>query len=1653
MASFFTRALDKITPWRMPGEVQRDQQVRKKIKDEEYNNNNQHQSSRFSNPSGASVGASIGQYNQNTEAANQPLQPKKPVNIFEDLNKNLTLGQPSLNSILVQKNPNSTLAPKPQPGQVIQPTKPVEDTPENKINRGLDAGKSWQQIARENNFRENGVADYSRATRPNYGIKLDKPKQSFGNKIRDVFDANTEIDKYHRQEGNLKLQPQEQQKPLTLVNPGNLVSRTPVVGTVNKMLNTAGAQIAELPATIGGSFASSEYSAATEEYTKAVKSGDKTKIAAAKQRLEGAVNRTDAYNRQQDAGHEMFQKNKGGLFNSGTLYDEGGSRKGDVKTGLKDIVLPTAVTALDLYTLGQGAAITEGLKTGVGRTALRTVAPNVARATAGNFGSGSLDTISQGGSATDAVKAGGINAALGLIPDVGLPALTRNFNQRVLPKIMNGRNVNPADVVNELDDAAISASAEAANQALKPKPISVRAETDIPIKSPLDPGVNVPVTVKPQPMGNQIKEISGDFGFKPMEQLQQIRVDAQRAQANDFNNATSAPDRSVEGVTPRTFSDMTGATRKSIEEERLALDEALANKEINKTAHKAANKELDDMVNTADPSVPKGRKIEVKQADTIPVTSQTIVPQGLPEKPGTVRATIQTAPNEVRTEAVANAPVVNTPVSLPAEVQAVLDNPKQFNKRQVASARNQRKLARQMAKTNEETAVAMDRIDTASPAAASGESFAPTGEFGRSTNGGTYQKANRAAEMQQAVQETSQMSPGDVLQTARRNQAETGGFNRRDIRNIAAMFETKRIPRGTSEWQEARQILKEDGTVWGQQGALRNYTMRRTASADELTNRYESKIYRLVDDPSKIEGKYFDEVEAAETAFTESRDTALQAYNRFTENPTRANAKAFHVAQDVAEKADKTAKMTEYKIADKVLKGNKDIKQTRELEKMAQNADMYQMDAVDASMLSGTGTFVRNFVNTAVGGTEEGLFGKVASRIAGKITGENVGGGVGRGTMSGFGEGVSNIVDASKARASNAGKNPLGHVKNWATTGNQLGDSVLDSQTKHNVIDHYRQLLKDQGYKGRELTDRASVMARQDPDNLGHTYANAARTAAGLGAGVTRNNKIETIVKNMISDAISGGKPNALTEGTAKLVTRMTLGFPTAIGRSTVEGVKRFTLGAPTFIKAMRTSDTQARAILIKEGIKQAGSGAMVIPPLFYAMGASGAITGSYPTDPEERARWEREGITENSVRIGGSYYQLPSYLGAWAVPGLFYASLGRNEGNFGAAATDAAKTIPALLPTDQASNIMDVVNGRTDPGKFMAQLSAGAVRATTPGGALLNQLSKSFDPTKNDTSGGTNIENFVDKVLSGIPGVNNMAGIPGKEDDAGNPIHNPSPFPLAFGASSAVQGKGEERSTQIGNKVSSDIQNLMDIGVLDDPNLKGILNDKELAVYSKFKDGKKLGQGDVKKLQEAFVRGVSQTGDNTAYLEREQYDTNLAALKLKRQLMNADKAVKPSDIKKIDIAIKRGGIYKEGEIPYSLIDAYQTTGVETWRKMGDPESDSYDPDMYQKLWSIDERLTEAGVSYKKGALDKAKYFNKEKKGRHAGGGGHRREGGGGGSSRSGSASYSSDFGTLKASAFAPSVQAYETIDQKSGNVPVIRTVRPNIVHKIGSSG
>lgn len=1710
MASWFTRALDRVTPWNRGGELQR-RQERKKREEE------QAQAQQSTAPQQSNSGLRVTTAQPTQKVVVDTPKPKQPENIFESLNKSLVFNKPN-NALDIIKSEATKPVERPQPGTVVKPTLKVAstprqklltpdgrdvdtipDTPEMILSRELDRGKSFEDIARDNRFDINAVREYTKATRPNYGIaKMEKPKQGIGNRFRDIFDANTESDKYRRQQGNIT---KGEEKDIELRNPGNIVSRTPIVGHITKGLNTLGAQIPQVAVTVEGAAYTKIQSDLTKQMLEAQKRGDTYAYNEAKRKLDLLQPMIDKNRREQDAANSMFEENKGGLFNAGTLYGEEEAVRGTAEDALKKIALPTAVTMLDLYTLGKGSTVSQALQQG-GKGAVRTQLPNIAKMTAGNYASGDLSARAEGATGFDPVIAGTTNAALGSAPDILLPIAGRSFKNRLIPKIFRRGKVDATDVIDELDDTAISASAEAANQALKPRPIPVRAVENIPVNA--IEGLPEPIRVRnlnePAPL---IREFPGDASVATPDALIKKMAEDTRAQTiadRAFDEAKTAPkpNPAIEGVTPRSpeapyrldekavvstqdkmideyaawlrevgegngtqlvpdgqggyyrtsnnirFGDTKGKRMSKAawrDEAERQLRSGQADPELQKAFDEAANPEVQSMLAKGEqPEAPVGTPIKVQQATGIPIRDEVNVPTNLPETPGQVRVTEANAPMNTKSAAVA----AQTPAPiLPKEVQEILDNPKKFNKRQVAAARNQRKLARQMAKTQEDTNAAIQRLESAkSPTTPQGEGFAPTGEFAKGRRGNAYQKASGEAEAALGRAEMADRSVDDLLEEVATKESFTPG----DRRRISAAMEN--IAKADPNNAEVRMVLKKlqtkSRTELGQALAMIPKVIRRSASADTLVNRWESKIARALDNPAKMADNDLAEVMRANDNFTLARDRAAQLEEQFRRTGSESDFKAWEEAHNAARKADADAKFTEVAVAKRVLKGEKGAHVNKVLDDLKKESDVNTMDLITANMLSGTATGFRNTFGTELAGVENRLFANTRAKVTKAIFGENVGGYNRQGARMGRKIGMVKLGRDAARRAEIGGKNPLEWVKNWSTTINSGGESSLQSQVYSRLGRYYQNEFKAQGLTGKDLDMRMRHAMITDPDAMGEIYLDAAMKSSGLTGLFEKGQTIEKAV----TDYVGGKTDSKMLQGTSKLIMRMAVGFPTATANFMYQSAKRLTLGLPSYMETgikMAKGDKLGAAQAFERAMKETGSGAAILG-LGVALGRADMISGPYPTDPEERARWQREGISENSIKIGGAWYPIPQGAGMLGLPLMTGAAIGREgDSNESLKELYSPKSLSKLLPTDQIQGFLNMASGDGAP-QDVKNFVASSVRAVTPAGAFFNQLAKSFDDTKNDTTTKDLWSNIIDQVASGIPGVNNMMDIPDKLDDAGNPIKNPNPAQIAFGASSAVQPAGEARSQQIVGDINAKLQGIGQYGIFEDPVMESVLDDETKLLYNQAKQGKELDESDVKKLEEALVKGVSSEGTDTAYLERGEYDTNLAVLKLKRDMMQADKTTKPSSLKDVETAIKRGEVYKEAQVPYDLISEYKSIGVEDWRKMGigpedeDHDPDLYNPEMYQKLWELDQRMTKAGVSYRKGALDKNKYFLKEKKA------------GSGSRGGSGQRNLGGDFGKLSAGEFTPKVQAYDTIDQQSGAIPIIRTVRPNIVHKISAS-
>ncbi len=1220
--------------------------------------------------------------------------------------------------------------------------------------------------------------------------------------------------------------------------------------------------------------------------------------------------------------------------------------------------------------------------------------------------------------------------------------------QNDFPELVNVRNLTePGQLIQEVVGDATTATPnpliqrnaqQAAEQALRDRAFEVNRAAR---PDPAVEGITIPETqpysLDPTAVKGSQDKIIEEYATFLKERGQgngvDILPDGRRASNNLRNDRTKGKR-------------MTNADW--LEEAKIQIESGQAPDELIKAYKEAADPEVQSLLAKGEqPDTPVGKPIAVKEVKPIEVIDKTNVPKDLPETPGTVRTTTSTDPLAAKTQLAAK----QTPTVPIPKVGSILPDGTKVTRRMVATERSQRKLSNQLAKQQEGTALNMERISAGNGTPlGDNPGIIKSGKLKKSKNG-VYESATLVDQQSTAATETSTMSGADIITRGRENIKNSGSITSQDRRAISdVLFDNPRYKASDPEFEELVKLYKEDGTALAQEMAMRNNRVaRRTQTGTQISNHTVSKMYAYADDPTKVTDEMISSIQKAADEFADLRDAAVRAADEFNGNPTRENYNKFNKLSKQADKAETNLNRTEYDVAKKALKGNKNVEVKRFVEDQADKADQYTMDFVDSALLSSTGTFVRNFTNAGLSSVEEGLFGGVGAR-AGRLSSKNgekglAGGGIGRGSFSGFGNGVRNIVDASKARAKNAGWNPIEHMKNWSTTGNQLGDTMIGANVNRGVRNHYETLLKREGYSGDELRMRADVMARTDPQNIADTkYAPQARKDAGLGSGVSKRSALEKTAQRWIADQIGDSLgPNSVNvaENVSKAVTRAFIGFPSAVGRSIIAGSQRVVplANADTF-KIFTSKNADDRALAIKNSIKKSGTAATMFG-IFNVLGGSGAISGPYPDDPNERARWERDGKKANSIKIGGAWYDLPSYMGSFGVPIVVYSAMGRNGGLTKEALIEIGKSLKDMSPTESLVKASEALDSENNFDKYTQNLAVSATRMATPYGSLLNQLSKVFDETQNDTSSDSWAGGVLNKIIDGIPFVDTKGpfALPDKTDKEGNTLYNPSVVETMVGAAGAVQTGGVERSKEIDAEIQDKVKTIDKYGLLNDKNIDGVLESTGLEAYNKLKAGKKIDESDIKALQEGLVKNVDLASPETAYLERGQYDTHLGVLKLKRDLKASDPTVPPSSLERIETEIKRGEIYKDKQIPYEDISNYKSIDVEEWRDLGDPESENYDKDLYQKLWDIDQLMTKDGVSYKRGDSTKAKYYEKQRKG-------------GSGRGRSG-ARMGTDFGTLKASSYGPKVKEYASIGQQTGSIPRIKTIRPNIYHKITTSG
>lgn len=131
-------------------------------------------------------------------------------------------------------------------------------------------------------------------------------------------------------------------------------------------------------------------------------------------------------------------------------------------------------------------------------------------------------------------------------------------------------------------------------------------------------------------------------------------------------------------------------------------------------------------------------------------------------------------------------------------------------------------------------------------------------------------------------------------------------------------------------------------------------------------------------------------------------------------------------------------------------------------------------------------------------------------------------------------------------------------------------------------------------------------------------------------------------------------------------------------------------------------------------------------------------------------------------------------------------------------------------------------------------------------------------------------------------------------------------------------------------------------------------------------------------KRTELQSNGVPITEDGIkARIESGDLDLAMEGLKYRYESIANDNDVPASKKKEIADDVTRLQITKDSFTP-AMISMYDKISLTEWRALGDPESEDYDPELYQSLWAYDEALTASGVSKSSKGGDKQKYYGKK---------------------------------------------------------------------------
>lgn len=236
-------------------------------------------------------------------------------------------------------------------------------------------------------------------------------------------------------------------------------------------------------------------------------------------------------------------------------------------------------------------------------------------------------------------------------------------------------------------------------------------------------------------------------------------------------------------------------------------------------------------------------------------------------------------------------------------------------------------------------------------------------------------------------------------------------------------------------------------------------------------------------------------------------------------------------------------------------------------------------------------------------------------------------------------------------------------------------------------------------------------------------------------------------------------------------------GFSRAAYRVTKHAAQRSILGVDSLVRARLAKDPLDQAMYLRQAITDASVGATFAvggASVGIALAADGRLVGGYPEDPAERRRWEKEGITPYSIKLGDKWVNFARYMPTAFIPvmagGLLSQGRAEDVPNLG---LEVLKGAYENTGVGGVANVMatglSTLSGKADP-KDIERIIASTINVLNPVSGLQSTIGRATDDSDRSVEG----DNFFDNIIKQVQKQSMFrGGLDEKTDAFGDPIKN----------------------------------------------------------------------------------------------------------------------------------------------------------------------------------------------------------------------------------------------------------------------------------------